>query len=157
MRSLVSFLLYIAAVEASPHPGVWTEMEQSWKDWASVGVPLHLHVAAGWSPPSPLSVCLQSCCWPLMGSSPLAHPRCLFIWKSLGQWEARILGEGSALGSGHSPYLLGWEFWAQTDYWLMCLGLSLSRVHSLLPSVAFNILVFTPKYLIAVSGYYWSL
>lgn len=107
VRSFLSFLPYIATKEVCPHQRTWTEMQQSWKDWASVEVPLHPDVAGGWSPHSSLPLCLLSYCWPLMGSSSLVHPRRLFIWKCLGQWEAGSLGGRSALGSGHSPYLPG--------------------------------------------------
>lgn len=40
---------------------------------------------------------------------------------------------------------------------LICLGLSLSHVHSLLPSATLHLWMFAPKYLIPVSGYYWFL
>lgn len=111
-------------------------MEQSWKGWASMGVPLHPHFAGGWSPRCPLSLCLLSY---------RCSPQVFIIWKGLGQWEEESLGGRSALGSGHSPYLSGWEFWAQTNYWFICLGLSLSHVHSLSPSVTLHLLMFASK------------
>lgn len=45
VRNSVSFLPHIAAMEASPHQRAWTEFQQSWKHWASMGVPVHPHVA----------------------------------------------------------------------------------------------------------------
>lgn len=95
VRSSVSFLPYIATMEASPHQRAWTEMQQSWKDWASTqGIPLHPRAAGEWSPCSPLSLCPLSYCWPLMGSISLAHPRFLSSGRVLDNGKQEVLEEG---------------------------------------------------------------